>query len=251
MPIPAPRHRSRFGLARVPLSPAVNEADVSDKPELVRTLPPLASRALATIRTRYQRRLASLLAVDEAVARMVATLRASGELNRTLILFTSDNGWLQGEHRLAGGKSLLYEPSVRVPLLMRGPGVPRGVRRTQLVANIDLAPTILAAARARPGLPQDGLSLLGLARNPRAGLGRGILFEDGQRGDTKEYVAIRTPGHLYAEYANGDRELYDLRADRFQLRSVHASAAHAALRRALAARLAALRRCRGASCRAG
>jgi arylsulfatase A-like enzyme len=251
LPVPAPRHQARFAQVRLPRSPALNESDVSDKPALVRALPSLTPAALASIRVHYQKRLASLLAVDEAVARIVATLRATGELNRTLIVFTSDNGYLQGEHRLPEGKSLLYEPSVRVPLLMRGPGVPRGVRRTQLVANIDLAPTILAAARARPGLAQDGLSLLGLARNPRAGLGRGILFEDGQRGDTKEYVAIRTPGHVYAEYANGDRELYDLRADRFQLRSLHGSAAHAALRRALAARLAALRACRGAACRAG
>jgi len=251
LPVPAPRHRARFAQSGLPASPALNEADVSDKPALVRVLPSLTPTALVSIRDHYRKRLASLLAVDEAVARIVATLSASGELNRTLILFTSDNGYLQGEHRLPEGKSLLYEPSVRVPLLMRGPGVPRGARRTQLVANVDLAPTILAAARARAGLLQDGLSLLALARNPRAGLGRSILFEDGKRGPDKEYVAIRTARHVYAEYANGDRELYDLRADRFQLRSLHADAGHSALRRSLAARLAALRNCRGAACRTG
>jgi N-acetylglucosamine-6-sulfatase len=251
LPVPAPRHRARFAQAQLPATPARNEADVSDKPALIRALPSLTPTTLAGVRLNYQRRLASLLAVDEAVGRIVAALRASGELNRTLILFTSDNGYLQGEHRLPEGKSYLYEPSVRVPLLVRGPGVPRGVRRSQLVANVDLAPTILAAARARPGLPQDGLSLLALARNPRAGLGRSILFEDGERSDDKEYVAIRTPHHVYAEYTNGDRELYDLRTDRFQLRSLHADARFSALRGALAARLAALRSCRGASCRAG
>jgi N-acetylglucosamine-6-sulfatase len=250
MPVPAPRHRTHFTQAGLPSWPSLNEADVSDKPAFVRRLPSLTPQALAGVRTRYRRRLAALLAVDEAVAGIVATLRATGELNRPRILFTSDNGWLQGEHRVPRGKGLLYEPSVRVPLLMRGPGVPRGARRSQLVANIDLAPTILAAARARPGLAQDGLSLLALARNPRLGLARDILLENGERGAAREYVAIRTPHHLYAEYRNGDRELYDLRSDRFQLRSLHADPGRAALRGVLAARLAKLRSCRGAACRA-
>ena len=79
-------------------------------------------------------------------------LRRSGELDKTLIVFTADNGFFHGEHRVRGGKVLPYEPSIRVPLILRGPGVPRGAVRRQLVTNVDLAPTILDAADAPAGV---------------------------------------------------------------------------------------------------
>ena len=151
-PVPAPRHRNSFSALPLPRSPAFNEADVSDKPVNIRRRRRIGAPGRAAIRENYQQRLESLLAVDEAVGAIVEQLRRSGELDETLIVFTADNGFFHGEHRVRNGKVLVYEPSIRVPLILRGPGVPRGAVRRQLVTNADLAPTILDAADARPGV---------------------------------------------------------------------------------------------------
>jgi N-acetylglucosamine-6-sulfatase len=254
-PSPAPRHRNIFSGERLPRPPSFNEADVADKPAYIRQLPRLSPRRIAAIQENYQQRLETLLAVDEAVGAIVAELQRLGELDRTLVVFTSDNGFFHGEHRVPFGKVLVYEPSIRVPLLMRGPGVPRGLRLRQLVANIDLAPTILDAANATPGRRQDGRSLLPLLARPALQWGRDLLIEGrpeagrGRRRGT--FDAIRTPRYLYAEYTNGDRELYDLVRDPNELRSRHADPSLAPLRAELARRLAFLRECRGSACLIG
>jgi hypothetical protein len=166
-------------------------------------------------------------------------------MNRTLIVFTSDNGFFHGEHRVPAGKVLVYEPSVRVPLIIRGPGVPAGARRTSLVANIDLAPTILDAANARPGRRQDGRSLLPFVRDGLLRSGRDVLLE------TPSYSAIRTPRFEFVQHANGEQELYDLARDPQQLQSLHADGRFTAVKTDLAARLARLRACVGDACRRG
>jgi arylsulfatase A-like enzyme len=250
-PAPAPRHRNRFAAEPFPQSAAFNEADVSDKPLGIRNRPLLNAQAIADITENYRQRLESLLAVDEAVAAIVAALRETGELEQTLIVFTADNGFFHGEHRVASGKVLLYEPSIRVPLIMRGPGVPRARHVVELVANIDLAPTIVAATGASPLRVMDGRSLLPLAQDAGRRTGRDILIERGPGGNNQQiFTALRTTRYLYAEYSNGDRELYDLLRDPHQLTSLHADPAHQTLRTALAGRLAQLKSCAGAACRA-
>jgi arylsulfatase A-like enzyme len=141
---------------------------------------------------------------------------------------------------------LLYEPSIRVPLLVRGPGIPAGRTSSALVANIDLAPTILAIAHARPGRVQDGVSLLPIAQR-KAGLAERDLLIEG--GAPTVFTAIRTSRYLYAEYANGEQELYDLQTDPDELQSRHADPAYGAIKADLAARLARLRTCAGVRCR--
>jgi N-acetylglucosamine-6-sulfatase len=244
-PSPAPRHRNRFAAEPLPQPPSFNEADVSDKPAAVQRRARLGPARIAAVREMYQQRLESLLAVDEAIERIVAALRDTGELGRTLIVFTSDNGFMHGEHRIPNGKVVVYEPSVRVPLILRGPGVPRGGVQRDLVVNADIAPTILDAANARPGRTVDGRSVLPLARDPGRRLGRDILLE------TTSYSAIRTPRFKYVEYRTGEQELYDLANDPYELTSRHADPALAAIKAELARRLALLRTCRGAACRAG
>jgi N-acetylglucosamine-6-sulfatase len=246
-PVPAPRHRNAFASEPLPRPPGFNERDVSDKPFSIRRRPRLTPTRIRKIRENYQQRLESLLAVDEAVGRIVAALSASGELSRTLVIFTSDNGFFHGEHRVPTGKVLLYEPSIRVPLILRGPGVPAGRRLTQHVANIDLAPTIVDAANASAGRVMDGRSLLPLVRNPGLRLGRDLLIERGP--GAGDFRALRAPRYLFAAYANGERELYDLARDRYQLESRHARPSYRAVRRDLARRLAWLRTCSGADCR--
>jgi arylsulfatase A-like enzyme len=249
-PAPAPRHRNRFASEPLPAPPSFNEADVSDKPVGIRNRRSIPPAQAAQIREMYQQRLESLLAVDEGIERIVAQLQAVGELDETLIVFTSDNGFFHGEHRVPNGKVLHYEPSSRVPLILRGPGVPRGRTLSQLVANVDLAPTIVDAARATPGRRLDGRSLLPLLRDPGRSWGRDLLLVRGGAA-AQVFQAIRTPRYKYVEYGNGERELYDLAADPHELQSRHGDAGLATLRAQLAARLATLRRCAGASCRIG
>ncbi|HEU0019391.1 MAG TPA: sulfatase [Thermoleophilaceae bacterium] len=245
-PAIAARHRGAFGHLALPRGGAFDEVDVSDKPPFLRR-PRLRPRTIAGIEALYRQRLESLIAVDEAVEQIVAALQRSGELDKTLIVFTSDNGYLAGEHRLPHGKAKAYDPSIRVPLMIRGPGVPAGVRPQQMVVNADLAPTILDAARATAGRVLDGRSLLPLTRDPALGANRPVLVEIA-KGAGMLTTAIRTRSWMYAEHVNGASELYDMARDPHQLRSLHASPRLAAVRAALARRLARLRSCRGSAC---
>ena len=242
-PARAARHRGAFAAERMPRGPAFDEANSSDKPRHVGVRPRLSAASVAAIEENYRQELESLLAVDEGVVSVVDALRAAGELRDTLIVFTSDNGFFHGEHRVPRGKVMFYEPSIRVPLLMRGPGVATGRRRRDLVTNADIAPTILEAARARAGLVQDGRSLLDRP------IDRELLIQGPAGYDAVAFSALRSRRFSYAEHATGERELYDLRRDPHQLRSVHDHPRYAAVRARLARRLAALRRCAGASCR--
>ncbi len=244
-PSPAPRHRNALATAPLPAPPSLNEADVSDKPAAIRNRRLIPAARLNAIHENYQQRLESLLAVDEAIRDIVNTLAASGELGRTLIVFTSDNGFFHGEHRIPDGKVLVYEPSVRVPLILRGPGIPRDVQRTNLSVNVDLARTILDAAGAKPGRRPDGVSLLPFTRDARKRSGRDILLE------TPTYSAIHTPRYVFVQHSTGEQELYDLAADPHQLTSLHADARYKALKDELAARLTRLKSCVGDACRLG
>jgi len=252
-PTPAPRHQSVLASQPLPRPESFNEADMSDKPLVIRGLPPLDEAKIAAIQANYQQRLEALLAVDEAVARIVEAVRESGELENTYIVFTSDNGYLHGEHRVPNGKVLLYEPSIRVPLLMRGPGIPRGVHRRQLVSNVDLAPTILELTGASPGVTVDGRSLVPIFRDGGLEWGRDLAFERGPEREPPgaQFSALRTPRYMYAEYANGDRELYDLVRDPEELQSRHGDPTFASLMAELSGRLASLRGCAGDACRRG
>ncbi len=244
-PVPAPRHRNRFATEPMPRTAAFNEADVSDKPLAMRRRPLFGPARINGITEMYRQRLESILAVDEGVAAIVRALQDSGELSRTLFVYTSDNGFFHGEHRIPNGKVQHSEPSVRVPLIMRGPGVPRGVRLTQPSINVDLAPTLVDAANAKVGRASDGVSLLALLADRTRFVGRDLLLE------TPTYAAIHTPRYVYVEHNTGERELYDLKTDPDELASLHDNAAYAQIRSDLARRLLTLRACKAAACRKG
>jgi arylsulfatase A-like enzyme len=264
----APRHRGRFTDMPIPRLPGFNEADVSDKPPFFgEAFPLLDSSGIDLAHNYYRSRAESLLAVDEAIEAIVRALKRSGELNKTLIVFASDNGFLTGEHRVPFGKYLVYEPSIRVPTILRGPGVKRGATARELVVNPDLTATIVDAAGAKAGRRMDGRSMLPFARKPSRRTKRPILLETGSpaRGDLDQdgapppflaappiprYQAIRTERFIYVEYSGGQRELYDLARDPAQLRSRDADPAYRRTRRALARRLDALHDCKGRACRA-
>lgn len=252
LPLPAPRHQGSLASEPLPTPPSFNEVDVSDKPAGIRGIPLMSDDLIGKVQQNYRRRLESLLAVDEAIQGIWQAVEDSGEAANTVIIFTSDNGYLQGEHRVPNGKVLPYEPSIRVPLIMRGPGIPVGKHLSQQVWNGDLAPTIVDLADATAGRTMDGESLLPLLRDRGLEWGRDVLLEAGSDGGGGiPFAGLRTGGFVYLEYANGDRELYDLAHDPDELQSVHTDPAYADVRDELARRLAALRGCAGSACHSG
>jgi arylsulfatase A-like enzyme len=201
----------------------------------------------------------SLLAVDDMVERVTKRLKKLGVYENTDIIFTSDNGWMLGEHRMrdpqtedgraSGIKFFPFEGASRVPLLAAGPDFPRGRKVRGVVSNADLAPTITAIAGARARLPQDGRSLVPAARRPSRLAGRAVLVEgfENPRG-APPYTAIRTQRYRYDLLPGGIEELYDLKLDPWEMESKHADPAYAEIKAILAGHLEKLAGCRGASC---
>ncbi len=227
---PAPRHAGMFAGAQAPRTPSFNEADVSDKPPPIRNLPLLTGAQIAAIDREYQTRLESLQALDEGIARIVETLAARGELENTYIVFTSDNGYHLGQHRFLNGKFQVYEEDIRVPLIIRGPGVQAGATVEQMAVNIDFAPTMARWGGATPDRVMDGQSLTPL-------LGQGAATQNWRKdflveiyrrppplGNGDVILALRTEHEVYVEYRSGPRELYDLRTDPYQLQNLYATA---------------------------
>jgi arylsulfatase A-like enzyme len=242
-PKPPPRYAHAFDAEPLPRPPNFDEQSVADKPAAIRQRPRLGPSAVTFIERNYRCELESLLAVDEGVKRLIAALKASGVLNDTLVIYTSDNGFFHGEHRIVQGKLRIYEESIRVPLEMRGPGIPKGVTIDPLVVNADLAPTIVDAANARHRLVMDGRSLLPVALDPTIDRNRELLIEE------PTVKAIRTERYVYVEYRNGERELYDLADDPYELHSLHQAPAYASVMATLRHRLRDLKSCAGAECR--
>lgn len=153
----APRHANMFSSTPLPRPSSFDEADVSDKPAWVRNKRRLSSARISNMTRFYRKRLRALQSVDEMVGRLVNALSATRRLSNTYIVLTSDNGIYLGEHRLTA-KGAAYNASPRVPLLVRGPGVPRGATRFQMALNNDLAPTFAAWAGVRQPRFVDGRS---------------------------------------------------------------------------------------------
>jgi N-acetylglucosamine-6-sulfatase len=264
--VAAPRHVGMFADAELPRPPSFNEADVSDKPAFIRRLPPLEESQIAYLEYEYRRRIASLQAIDDMVESIVATLDATGQLDDTYVIYSSDNGFHMGQHRLIAGKDTPYDEDIRVPMVMRGPGVPAGGQIEALVGNIDLAPTIAEIATAEVPDFVDGRSFLPLLEDPdqpwresflieRRRLEEQLVRQSKFNGLTPEeleqtaaFNGIRTRDSLYVEYGTGERELYDLLADPFQLDN-RIDDADPALLAVFEERLAALATCAGDACR--
>ena len=166
---PAPRDTRRFRHARAPRSVAFDQRDVSRMPSFVRDLPRFRPGETAAIDDLFRLRIRSLQSVDRGVAALVRTLRDTGQLDNTYIVFTSDNGFHLGQHRLPAGKQTAYDTDIHVPLLIRGPGIDAGTHVARLAGNVDLAPTFEAMSGVRAPSFTDGRSLFGLARGNARG----------------------------------------------------------------------------------
>ncbi len=259
-PEPATRHYDSFSGAPFPHGPSegFNEGNVNDKPRFIREAAYLSPTESHTYRVYYQKALESLRAVDDGVQQIVATLGAMHQLRNTYIVFTSDNGFFYGEHRLTGGKFLAYEPSTHLPFLIRGPGIKPGSSTGELAANIDIAPTILELAGASADKSIDGRSLVPYLLDSSLRTRRPILFESfvetsdveengggptvtptplakgvagggdsvnarpGEAGASivappKDYEGIRLGPYKYIEWPDGEKELYDINKDPYEL----------------------------------
>jgi len=235
--IPAPQDMHKLEDLAPLHSPAFDERSIGDKPWSYWHRGMMKTAAIVYENDVRRRQLESLLSLDRSVERIVAALKRRHVLNRTVILYTSDNGFLWGEHRL-GGKLWPYEESTHVPLIVRTPWARHGTVNSEPVLNVDLASTIGSLTGVEPRLPQDGRSFAPLLHGRRVPWRRSFLVEylgknKLRGGGPPPYQAVQTKRYLYVEYRNGWRELYDLRRDPWELTNVAAEARYRGARASL------------------
>ncbi len=267
-PEPAPRHYDWFKGAPLPHNrgQGFDEGNVSDKPSFIREAPYLGLSEIHTYRVYYDKALESLRSIDDGVKQLIDTLGSLHRLRNTYVIFTSDNGFFYGEHRLLGGKFLAYEPSTHLPFLIRGPHIKPGSESGEIVGNIDIAPTILELAEVEPDKSVDGRSLNPFLRRSRtahpAALPLRVLRRNRRRrtkrarsrnrvtkvvsranralplaraeplparaaapaprslAPPKDYEGIRLGPYKYIAWPDGEKELYDLETDPYELNNL-------------------------------
>jgi N-acetylglucosamine-6-sulfatase len=213
LPIPMAQDLGSFAGAIAPGQEARVE-DMSDKPAFLRRFPSFEHERADL---HWQRTLEAIQGVDRMVGRIREDLEDRSEWDETVLIFTSDNGFMLGEHHL-WAKDVPYEESARVPLVVSGPRF-KDARASRLVANVDLPRTIAKLADVEPALPQDGRSLLAKQRDRLLLEGGG---RSGERPERRGWRALVTRRWSYSNWAGyGGRELYDLRSDPGQLEAIH------------------------------
>jgi N-acetylglucosamine-6-sulfatase len=297
-PEPAPRHYDWFKGARLPhdRSEGFDEGNVSDKPSFIRSAPHLTLNDIHTYRVYWQKQLEAERSIDDGVKKIIDTLGYLHRLRNTYVIFTSDNGFFFGEHRLIGGKFLAYEPATHLPLLIRGPGIRPNLKSGELAANIDIAPTVLELAGAEADKSIDGRSLVPFLHDPSLRTRRPILFESfvetsdveangaisasgegdggkpggngstGERGSgaragassaahasilapPKDYEGIRLGPYKYIAWPDGEKELYDINRDPYELNNIVRVPNFFPVRNAMHRELRRLEDCVGRTCR--
>jgi arylsulfatase A-like enzyme len=252
---PAPRHAALFPSATAPRTASFNEADISDKPPFLQ-VPLMTGSQIAANDAEYRNRLRSLQSVDEALLAIYRKVQSIGQLSQTYFVFTSDNGYHLGQHRLTGGKETTYDEDLRMPLLMSGPGIPAGLTVTQLVSNADLAPTFAAWAGVAPASTVDGRSLMPVLKTtPPTTWRRSLAIAHWNNGGfskkriLQDFLGVRTPRYSYARYPAlpGVLSIYDVTGDPAQLTNL-ARTMDATLRGQLDALTTSLASCSGATC---
>jgi arylsulfatase A-like enzyme len=213
---------------------------------------PLTPEEVGEIDQMYRKRLQSMLSVDDMVAEIVQELEKQGRLHNTYIFFTSDNGFHLGEHRLREGKSTAYEEDIRVPLIVRGPGVAAHKVVSEMSLNIDLAPTLADLAGVAVPDFVDGRSLKPLLHGAHLGAPWRhdffVQYWTKAHRNLPSFDGLRSTEYLYVEYATGEKELYDVREDPLEMHNL-ARTSPPALLAELSKRVSDLKRCAGAACR--
>jgi N-acetylglucosamine-6-sulfatase len=260
---PAPRDANKFPGLKAPRTPAFNEADMSDKPAWIKDRPKLTKQQITQIDTAFRKRAQAVQSVDKMIGDLEAALKANGVARDTYIVFSSDNGYHMGDHRLMPGKQTAFDTDVNVPLVVTGPGVAAGHRSSVLAQNTDLCPTFETLGGAKVPAAVDGRSLVpffkgGTVKDTRDAVlvehhGPGNAAGDPDRqtkaqANPPSYEAIRTAHEVYVEYKDGEREYYDLRTDPYELTNTIGKVTRGHLAE-LKSTLHRLEKCSGAACR--
>jgi N-acetylglucosamine-6-sulfatase len=232
--VPAPQDRGKFPFLKAPRVPSFNRRNSLPPTWLdaPRKLPPIA---VQRIDRGFRKRVRSVQAVDRMIGHLEETLRELGIARNTYLVFSSDNGFHMGEHRLLPGKLTAFDHDIRVPLVVVGPNVPHGKTVKRMTANIDLAPTFADLGRTRMSGPVDGRSIAPLIHGRHVGRWRRAVliehkgpvrsqadpdFPSIGAGNPPSYEAVRTSSEVYVEYASGEAEYYDLRRDPFEIHNL-------------------------------
>ncbi len=272
---PPPRYATNpWSNATTPALPNFYEPDLSDKPTWLQVSASYRDQWKAKLDTDYRNRMGSLMALDDLVANVANALAANGQLANTYLIFSSDNGYELGAHHIAG-KLAPYEESIRVPLVIAGPGISPG-KDGHMVVLSDLEPTILQLAGVQPSAPSDMRSLVPLLTGPAPTTWRKDMLVERRLAnapnanpanyyiysamlDMPSYEALRTQRYLFVEWyeenelgGKHEYELYDLAADPYELNNLVKTTAgvqqNASTFSALLQRLHALEVCAGTTC---
>ncbi len=283
-PEPAPRHYDWFKGAPLPHNrgEGFDEGNVSDKPRFIRDAPYLSLSDIHTYRVYWDKQLEALRSIDDGVKQLIDTLGSQHRLRNTYVIFTSDNGFFFGEHRLIGGKFLAYEPATHMPFLIRGPHIKAGTESSEAAANIDIAPTVLELAGAEADKSIDGRSLTPFLHDPELNTLRPLLFESfvetsdvtdngaiAEPGDQsrasattqrqreatasilappKDYEGIRLGPYKYIAWPDGEKELYNIEKDPNELNNIVRIPNYFPVRNYLHRELRDLENCVGRTC---
>ena len=231
------------------------ERDLSDKPGFFRPYLENTPTEKLRLRTLERQRAEAIYAWDAQFGRMISALKRTGEYANTVLMFTSDNGYYMGEHRHPAGKVTHHEVSSRVPLVVAGPGVRRGVRYSPAMTH-DLPATILDIANAAPLPGMDGLSLWPVMTGADRAWRRPVLLEALWRlprtvpgfPPRLSQFGVRTGRYKYVRYSTGVQELYDLRTDPNELTGLQRDPAYADVKARMVAVWKKYAGCRGAAC---
>jgi len=258
---PAPRDANALPGLRAPRTPAFDVAPDANAPRWLTRHPVLAAADIALIDRDFRKRAQSVIAIDALIGALQAAVAAIGEQDNTYFVFSSDNGYHMGEHRLMPGKMTAYDTDIRVPLIVTGPGVPAGVVVEQIVENIDLCPTFVELGSAVPPPAVDGRSLVPLLHGRKVADWRTAALVEHRgphndptdpdapalrSGNPSTYEAVRTRSSIYVEYVDGDREFHDFAADPDELVNTYGSLAESE-KAALHSLVEGLKNCHGAS----
>ena len=253
-------------------------ADVADKPRRFGKLPGFSPWKVRAIRETARQRAESLYATDKQIGRVIERLKATGEYRHTVIVFWSDNGYFQGEHHRAAGKILEYNPVIRVPLLITGPGMRKRENRWDPLDVVDLTATLLDFARAPAPRTPDGVSYRNVLLHGDKGWSTGVPYEEGwmmpgpasKRHHDPDFPLISHPArfmhqrhvdgamgqgvktgrYMYVRFGDGSEELYDEAKDPLEMNNVALSPTYARVKAQLRAVAEQLMHCTGMACRA-
>jgi N-acetylglucosamine-6-sulfatase len=253
---PAPRDANDFPGLTAPEPPNFNVIPTG-APRWLANHPPLTQHQIDRINAIFRLRAQDVQSVDDMIGQLEKALAENGLASNTYIVFSSDNGLHMGQFRLMPGKMTAFDTDIHVPLVVVGPGVRAGVTSFAMTENIDLAKTF--AAIGGTDLPGDGHSLLSLMHGETSTDWRNAVliehhgpdlvggdpdFQQPASGSPRTYEAMRTKRFLYVAYDNGERELYNLMQDPFELHNLAGRLSFAGLS-LLDAELASIGQCHG------